>query len=187
MIDYGSAPKFGRTEGIKTALNMLNQRKPKNAIIVETGTTRGVIGGGLVGDGEATRAWAWYSNKYEGVVHTIDMNPKAIAECKRITENYKDNVVYHTGVANKVIEDLDITIDLLYLDSADDPKVGLGEYEAAASKLIESSIIFIDDTKHDGKGGFYGKGELVYNKLVLEGDWKIAYSQGYQIILIKND
>ena len=50
-IDWTDAPEFGRSTTLTPAIDALNMLKKGNVVIVETGTTRGKLGGGVVGDG----------------------------------------------------------------------------------------------------------------------------------------
>jgi hypothetical protein len=125
QIDWSDAPKFGRSKPLKYTLELLHFRRDRfdsAPLIVETGTTRGDLGGGLEGDGWATLVFSWYCKKYGGTVITIDIEEEAIENCKIITHEYKDNIIYHVGDSVSFLEGMkDKEINLLYLDSADDP------------------------------------------------------------------
>jgi len=186
-IPWVEAPPFGRTGGIKYALDLLHSRKPDKATIIETGTSRGPFGGGMVGDGEATPAFAWYSKKYNGTTHTIDTVEECLLECKKLVAlrvKGFDEVVYHHGMACDVIPSIEGDIDLLYLDSADDPQISLDEFNSAKDKFTPQTILFMDDMHHDGDG-YKGKGQIVHRMLVDSGEWEVVYDEGYQVIMVK--
>lgn len=168
-LDFSDAPEFGRREGIERALRLLHDRRSvEHVVIVETGTTRGDLGGGIKGDGWATLAWGWYCGKYGGIAHTIDINPVAIENCKRITAPFSDRIVYHLGESCPEIRKIAGHIDLLYLDSGDDPALTLLELDAAFDKLAPTAIVMIDDTRMGGEHA-RGKGELACERLRAEG------------------
>lgn len=186
-IPWVEAPAFGRTGGIKYALELLQVRKPEGATIIETGTSRGLFGGGIVGDGEATPAFAWYSKKYKGTIHTIDTEESCLMECKKLVAmrvQGPDEVVYHHGMGCDVIPSIEGEIDLLYLDSADDPQISLGEFNSAKDKFTPQTILFMDDMHHDGDG-YKGKGQIIHRMLIESGEWKVVYDEGYQVIMVK--
>lgn len=168
-LDFSDAPEFGRREGLERALGILHiNRGPNPVTIVETGTTRGKLGGGIRGDGWATLAWGWYCKKYGGRTYTIDRNPSAIDNCRKITVQFSECIEYRLGESCAEIAAIRWPIDLLYLDSGDDPALILRELEAAFGRLAPASVVTIDDTKIVGDH-FEGKGALAGKKLVEEG------------------
>jgi hypothetical protein len=183
MIDFSDAPQFGRVEGLQTALSLLNEIKPQDAFIVETGTTRGTLGGGVEGDGWATILFGWYSQKYNGKAWTIDIVEEAINQCKEITKDYSDVIDYHVGDSSKIIGTINQHIDLLYLDSANDPQITMNELMAAESHISDKTIIYMDDTslKQKRPGGVC-KGILAHKYLFDKG-WRIVMDNGDQIIM----
>ena len=127
---------------------------------------------------------------YNGFVHTIDTVKLHLSNCeklvaKRVGGQY---VTYHLGVASDVIPTIEGEIDLLYIDSSDDPQVALEEFNAAKGKFTPQTILFIDDM-HEVLGKFEGKGELVHKMLISSGDWKVAYYWlgGGQLIMVRAD
>jgi hypothetical protein len=187
LLDFSKAPCFGRVEGLKTALTMLHDIKSRGTVIVETGTTRGSLGGGVEGDGWATLLFGWYCKSYEGKITTIDIVPEAIEECKEITKDYSDVISYRVGNSVEIIaKDLNEPIDLLYLDSANDPQITLNELKAAESKISNQTIIYIDDTSLAKKRpGGVCKGILAHKYLFDKG-WRIVFDNGDQIIMKYN-
>jgi SAM-dependent methyltransferase/organic radical activating enzyme len=180
MIDWSEAPKFGRTYTIKYALDQLHSTGKKKPVIVETGTTRGSLGGGWKGDGWATVAFGWYATNYGGKVYTVDMEKEAIEECKVITEEYKDVITYVVGDSVKWLSKHKYTIDFLYLDSADDPNVAMAELQAAYPRLHKTSIILIDDTHNKMT---QGKGVIAGPWLVEQG-WTVLEDFGGSVLLL---
>ena len=173
VIDYQDAPRFGRTAGIKAALAHLHESVPAPVVIVETGTTRGDLGGGIEGDGWATLAWGWYCLKYGGVVHTIDNDGQAMANCREISRAFSSVLRHHLGDSVQILRGLEGRIDLLYLDSADDPQVIVAECVAAWRNLHDGSAVLIDDTGIEN-GRATGKGELAHQWLCGRG-WTLAF------------
>lgn len=167
--DFSDAPLFGREKGLKKSLEILHGLNKINIIIVETGTTRGVLGGGVKGDGWATLAWGWYCQKYGGKLVTIDYLNEAIENCKSITSKYAEHIDYVVNDSVEYLKGFSEKIDLLYLDSCDDPNHILNELKAVYGNLKDDSIILIDDT--DSKSG---KGKLSIEYLRNNG-WDLEF------------
>jgi hypothetical protein len=185
MINFDEAPLYGRTEGLKSALTRLGQKKCSN-FIVETGTTRGTLGGGPEADGWATPLFGWYCKKFGGEVWTIDIESEAIEQCKSLTQEFSSVTRYFVGESNKVINTIEKHIDLLYLDSANDPNICLQELLAAEKNISSNTIIYIDDTSiFKKRAGGVCKGVLAYDYLYKKG-WDITFDNGDQIILEKS-
>lgn len=185
MIDFSSAPLGGRIEGIKYALNLLNEQKSTNVFIIETGTTRGSLGGGSTADGWATPMFGWYCSKYGGQLWTVDLEKQAIEECKNITSQYAEHIKYFVDQSTNVLSQANNHIDLLYLDSGNSPDLALEELKAAEKNISKNTILYIDDTsvKKKRPGGVC-KGILVYNYLFKKG-WDVIFDNGDQIIMRK--
>jgi len=183
MLNWNDAPKFGRSESLKLVLETLHAFKKEGVIIVETGTTRGSLGGGIVGDGWATLAFGWFCKKYGGEVYTIDILEEAINECKTITASYAEVINYIVGDAAEFLKTFDKTIDLLYLDSADDPNVIQSELIAASNKMTMRSIVVIDDT-HENLT--VGKGTIAGNFLLSRG-WILFREMEGQVIFVRSN
>ena len=183
MIERNDAPEFGRTDSLKVALEILHTFRKGNVTIVETGTTRGALGGGVVGDGWATLAFGWYCKKYGGEVYTIDILKEAIDECMEITKQYKDVINYVVGDSAKFLSNFDKHIDLLYLDSADDPQIIHNELLSVYDRLTDDTLVLIDDT-HDelrrGKGTIAGK-------FLLDNLWFLILDSDGQVLFSKQD
>ncbi|MBL6991690.1 MAG: hypothetical protein ISR65_18055 [Bacteriovoracaceae bacterium] len=186
MIDFSDAPLYGRIEGLKLVLNKLEKVRPTNVFIIETGTTRGDLGGGPEGDGWATPLFGWYCKKNGGTTWTIDIEEEAISQCREITKEYADQITYFVGDSSEIIQKANVHVDLLYLDSANDPLIALNELKAAEKNITDKTIIYIDDTSMKTKrvGGIC-KGVLVFNYLFQKG-WDVTFDNGHQIIMEKS-
>ncbi len=180
-IVWREAPEFGRTESLKDAIDLLHSFGKESVTIVETGTTRGSLGGGVVGDGWATLAFGWYCKRHGGEVYTIDILEEAIDECKKITEPYKDVINYIVGDSVEFLSSFDKEVDLLYLDSSDDPQLIYKELRSILDKLTDTSLILIDDT-HDGLRR--GKG-VIAGKFLLENMWFLIQDHGGQALFAR--
>lgn len=178
-IDWADAPEFGRSATLMPAIDALDMIKSSDVVIVETGTTRGKLGGGVVGDGWATVAFGWYCRKYGGEVYTVDILEEAIEECKKITEEYEDVINYIVGDSVEFLQSFEGVIDFLYLDSSDNPQIILNELLVAYDKLSSAAIIVIDDT-HDSMS--VGKGVLACKHL-LENGWRVLLDKEGQVVL----
>lgn len=146
----------GRGTSLFRTINIVNDLfKGKPINILETGTTRGILGGGPVGDGWATILWGWYAKQTGSTVYTIDMNSECLEECKRLTKEFKDNIKYIHGVSTKELTLIEEEIHLLYLDSGNDPELMYKEFLLAEKNLVKNSLILLDDVGIDidtGKG-----------------------------------
>ena len=183
MIDWTDAPQFGRVGTLMTALETLHKFRKDDVVIVETGTTRGDLGGGVVGDGWATLVFGWYCQKYGGKVYTIDMSEEAINECKRITEPYKDVINYVVSDSETFLKTFSEKVDLLYLDSSDDPNIIQKELLAIYDKLIVTSVVVVDDTHNNYTAG---KGSIAGKYLSTNG-WSLLKDVEGQIVFIKTN
>ncbi len=190
MIDFTKAPVHGRVEGIKRALLMLDQVKGQSnsegVFIIETGTTRGELGGGPESDGWATPLFGWYASINGGKVWTVDIEEAAINQCKEITKDFSSHIEYFVGDSSEILAKADRPIDLLYLDSANDPVIALNELKACEKNISDQTIIYIDDTSlYKKRPGGVCKGVLVYQYLYEKG-WDLVFDNGDQIILTKS-
>lgn len=166
------------------AFDLMRQRDVRT--IVETGTARGGESN-CIGDGGSTLIWAEWAGHFGAVVHSVDIDPKAVSESKAASAASQDHVHVFCGDSVPFLENFNKPIDLLYLDSCDfdidDPfpsqQHHLNEIQAAYPMLHSNSVVMIDDC--DLPHG--GKGKLVIDYL-LERNWKKVFSS-YQVILIK--
>src|SRR6266852_4177820 len=94
-MNWEEAPEFGRRETLLRALRHLYQLYPRHACIVETGTLRNDAA--REGDGWSTVAWGWYCAQTGGKAVTVDINPDALAVCRRLTAPYAAALEYVEG------------------------------------------------------------------------------------------
>jgi len=162
------------------ALRLLGESGGKT--IVETGTIRMVDDWGA---GYSTFIFGKYCSLTGAELHTIDIDPRALAVCKAATKEFAAHIRYVEGDSVGVLEDFGGTIDLLYLDSLDFPifegvpsvweseevrlsqEHNLNEMKAAYGKLSPKAAVLIDDN-HFPLGG---KTEMSKAFLLGEG-WK---------------
>ena len=167
---------IGRGDSFKNALTEFHKRKIENPLFVEIGTTRGGMGGGPDGDGWATNAWGWYVDKYGGHLHTVDLDPSRIEQCKAVTNKFKESIGYHVMTGVEFIESLPHgkLIDFLYLDGSDDPQGMVDEFQAAidGGHLGLRSLILLDDIPEECLKA--GKGAKVIPMIQDEG-YEILY------------
>ena len=151
------------------ALMLAVARNAKN--IVETGTLR--TAGNWLGDGQSTRLFAEFAERYDCKLWTCDLDPAAIGQARDATSEYASRIEYVVSDSVPFLRNFAEPIDLLYLDSMDfydtnpDPpqEHALQEGQAALHALHTQSIVLIDDctVKYGGKGGkvvpfFLGQG-----------------------------
>lgn len=162
---------IGRGDSFKNALTEFHRREIKDPVFVEIGTTRGANGGGPMGDGWATNAWAWYVDKYGGHLHTVDLDPSCIEQCKNITIPFVESIDYHIMTGVEFIESFPQgkLIDFLYLDGSDDPQEMVDEFQAAidGGHLGLRSLILLDDIPPEYLKA--GKGSQVIPMILDEG------------------
>ncbi len=86
-----------------------------------------------------------------GVLHTIDINEELAEIQKKYfrKSSYESQIVAHTGDALKILPDLDITFDLVFIDAQ---KTSYDAYfETAIAKTKSGSIIISDNVLWSGK------------------------------------
>jgi hypothetical protein len=162
----------GRGESLFNALWYVNGTYDESDInIVETGTTRGNLGGGPLGDGWSTILWAWYVTTHGGNVFTIDKDQRCLDECFRLTKEFT-NVHYINSNSINYLSKFNDTIHLLYLDSADDPLNMYTEFTTAEPKLDKEAYILLDDV---GPNFIRGKGQILGPNLLAHKDFELVY------------
>src|SRR6185295_113261 len=150
----------------ETTLREVVDRLPRGRLVaVETGTLRDPAPEARIGDGWSTYAIAQClaeRGEAGSKLYSIDIDPGCIDISKRtVSPELHPWVSWICGDAVEAIRTLPVpTIDLLYLDSSDDPKQILAEFEVAQTNLAPHSIVVVDDTGpyHAGPDG---KGTLV--------------------------
>lgn len=176
----------GRGSSLFKTLQYAHETFGGTITIIETGTTRGVLGGGFRGDGWATLLWAWYADLHDSFVHTIDIDQKCLDECKRLTEENK-NIEYVCMDALKFLKDFDKPVHLVYLDSAQNPNVMLEEFLAIEKRIVDNGYILLDDAgvgfkPRENKKVKSGKCDILGPYLLEHPDFKLIYHDtGYEV------
>lgn len=146
----------GRYPTFRIALNLLYQM-PRH-FIVETGST---CREDDYGAGNSTYIFGDFVERYGGKVVTIDNNPEVIASCKEVTAMFSDQIEYICKDSLEVLKDIQVPIDLLYLDSLDVPdgedahecqEQNLQELKLAEHALHRGSVVLLDDNNHVNGG-----------------------------------
>lgn len=178
-----------RRNSFRLAMQLMEERKAK--ILVETGVARKGLQNTKY-DGASTIVFGLWAQKHQAKVFSVDIDAGAVEEARKEVVNHSLESVVDLNVSDSVafLNQLNESVDFLYLDSYDYPKRDpegqkasqehhLKEIKAIESRLHEKSIILIDDCGLPGGG----KGKLVIAYLQNK-DWKIIY-KGYQIMLSK--
>jgi hypothetical protein len=175
-------------------------------IVVELGTTRSFVHGGLVGcNSDDTRYWTpgnpenwdWGAGGFtrmaaeclghlNPVIHTIDLARSHIERCKVITNDFKNIIQYHVCSSIDFLQNCPFKIDLLYLDTGDmtpiEPTAQLQYAEAMViverDLLADNGIILIDDVRNQTPKQFGEKSDLGKSK------YSIPYllNHGYELV-----
>jgi len=168
-------------DSFKAALNLLHQRVPEDANIVETGTQRVIDDPG----GCSTLLFAAYCNRYGGQLTTVDNDPQHMVVAKIATAAYALSIKYAVQDSVEFLRAYPGRIDLLYLDSFDCSPVGdssaaqvhqVEEFRAAKHALGRDSILLMDDNNFPSGG----KTRLLKMQLPNEG-WECIIDMGQSL------
>jgi predicted O-methyltransferase YrrM len=137
-----------RTPSLRLMVDLLDELRPK--VLVETGCQHSAL---LDAHGLSTTIFAHLARRYDGMLHTVDIDEGNMERCRTLTTEYRDRIVYVVGDSVKFLQGFSPAIDFLYLDSFDfargreeaSRKHQLLEIEAAWPKLRKGSIILLDD------------------------------------------
>lgn len=162
--------------------------------IVETGTLRTLDN--WEGDGQSTILFDnWTAWQKGGRVVSIDLDGEACALARRLTSSRV--AVFHGGSVQNLedVAALGDPVDLLYLDSGNDPALILSEFEAALPALRPGSIVLVDDSpiggvadyslRTDFVGKIEGKGRLLAARLAgapFAALWFCGYQVAWRIV-----
>lgn len=180
---------FGkRRDTLRETLRLLEQRDAKT--LLETGVARHGLKK-CKGDGASTIVFAVWSKTNNATLHSVDIDPDAIATAQQTLEQMglRDVVSLHTSDSIAYLKSFQQPVDLLYLDSYDYHKTDtsiqqasqkhhLEEFHAIEDRLHDDSVVLIDDC--DMPAG--GKGKLVIEYMLNKG-WQI-YLYNYQALLV---
>ncbi|HLK59011.1 MAG TPA: glycosyltransferase, partial [Chthonomonadaceae bacterium] len=196
--DWDQAPQFGRRDTLLPALRRLHQLCEEPSCIVEIGSARDERPEACLGDGWSTRAWGWFALQTGGRAYTVDIEPEAIAACKRLTAEFAEAITYTTSDSLEFLRTWSLaergTIDLLYLDSLDyidtlrSEHRHLKEAAAALPSLSPRCLVLLDDTypsgqlPSEGDADLTGKGALVA-PFLLEQGFRLEWVAGGEALL----
>jgi hypothetical protein len=160
--DQRYAPVLGkRMRSFRRMFEILEQKNPKDYLILETGCAR--WRGAWEGDGQSTLLWDLFVNTHSGRVISVDIDGTA---CRMAQSQVSARTVVHCSdsVAFLARQTFDRPVDLLYLDSFDldlqNPHRSslhhLMELTAAMPLLHKGTLVVVDDNLHNGPGkGMY--------------------------------
>lgn len=177
-------------------------------IIVELGTSRSFVHGGLVGCNsddkkywtpDQPQNWDWGAGGFTRMaaeslyhlnptIHTVDLIGAHIERCKHITSDFAHIIQYHIASSLDYLQSLESeTIDLLYLDTGDmTPIEPTAQLQLAEAKIIvernllsKNGILLIDDVRNQTPKKFGEECELGKSK------YSIPYllANGFEIIV----
>jgi hypothetical protein len=190
--NWNAAPTFGRRSTILRSLATLHSNRPEGgAVLVETGTLRDENPAACSGDGWSTVAWGWFAQETHGHAWTVDLNPDAIAACRRLTEPWADSITYVAQDSHAFLAEWDLEndgrIDLAYLDSLDyfdhaaSEAHALREAQLMLPLLAENGLVLFDDSS-GGEEGWHGKGKQAIPWLISQG-MTVLFAEEGQVLL----
>lgn len=175
-------------------------------IVVELGTTRSFVHGGLVGCNsddtkywtpEQPKNWDWGAGGFtrmaaeclqhlNPVIHTVDLARSHIERCKVMTSDYASILQYHVCSSLDFLKTCQFKIDLLYLDTGDmwpiDPTAELQLEEAKIiverDLLADGGIILIDDVRNQTPKQFGEASDLGKSKYAIP----YLLAHGYELV-----
>jgi hypothetical protein len=150
--------------------------KNNGKIIVELGTTRSFVHGGLPGCNSDNPAywtpnnpanWDWGAGCFtrmageclqhtNPIIHTVDLAWQHIERCKIVTKDFAHLISYHVNSSEQFLRSIPYKVDLLYLDTGDmtpiEPTAQLQLREAQIiverDLIAPNGIILIDDVRN---------------------------------------
>ena len=167
---------LSRYETFKAAFSDFVDRKGK--VVVELGTSRSFVHGGLAGCNsddpafwtpDSPENWDWGAGFFTRMaaislqhvhpqIYTVDVNPFHIQRCQIMTEEFKDFISYCVSSSEDFLQRCQFPegIDLLYLDTGDmtplEPTalLQLSEVKIIVERdlIAKRGLILIDDVKN---------------------------------------
>ena len=199
-----STPPQARDVTFKKAFDLFTENNGK--VVVELGTTRSFVHGGLPGcNSDDVRFWTpnnpknwdWGAGCFTRVAaeclaplnpifHTIDLAQQHINRCKVITAPFAHFVQYHVCSSLTYLADTTEKIDLLYMDTGDmTPIEPTAQLQLEEAKLVVSrnliaprGLILIDDVRNQTPKKFGEESDLGKAKYALP----YLLEHGFEII-----
>lgn len=180
-------------------------RRGKGRVIVELGTSRSFVPGGVEGcmindpkywQGEAPATWDWGSGLFtrmcahhlrdrRPVIHSVDISSDAIEISRVICEPYLHLIEYHQERSEDFLARFDGQIDLLYMD-AGEANEGAEQMHLREAQIVvdrdlvpPGGLILVDDV--DMPEGYESKGKFSIPYLRDQGYELVE--EGYQVLL----
>ena len=204
-FNYFSKYPKSRYYSFKFAFEYFEQINGK--IIVELGTTRSFVHGGLIGcNSNDTRYWTpnnpenwdWGAGAFTLMageclshmnpkIYTVDLASDHIQRCRLMTQEFK-NITHVISDSRDFIRTLPAkSVDLLYLDTGDmTPIEPTAQLQLSEAQLIverdiisDNGIIVIDDVRNPTPKKFGEKSDLGKSKYALE----FFLSRGFEILI----
>lgn len=142
-----------REQGFRYLIKELSSRD--NPLILETGSSRvpdsrwGTFENNFKDDGMSTLIWDAFIQSHGGELHSVDIDPDNITYTKQyvsdMTTLYCMDSLNFLWTKRVELDEQDLYVDLLYLDSLHDPVYHLKELCAIIPRLTSDSIVAVDD------------------------------------------
>ena len=134
--------------------------RPRARAFVEIGCLRELVESST--DGWSTIYLADEAKIRDGLLHSVDLNPRNIEVARQVVMNrgLSSVVRFHERAGADWLKEFAGPIDFLYLDGSDDAEVNLQEFKAAERKLSPRAVVCVDDC-HNYLGRQLGKGDKV--------------------------
>ena len=141
-----------RMTGFKVIIDHLKTKN--NPIILETGMSRvpntswGTFLNNFKDDGMSTLIWDQFVTEYFGEIHSVDIDPMNIEYTKQFVNNanlYCMDSVEFLWIKKSELEKQQKYVDLLYLDSLDDPVHHLKELCTIMPRITKGTLVVVDD------------------------------------------
>lgn len=181
-------------------------------VIVELGTTRSFVHGGLPGccsddtrywTPENPERWDWGAGGFtrmaalclahcNPIIHTIDLDGGAIRRCQLITKDFKNIIKYHVCTSQYFLSQCaPESIDLLYMDTGgidlETARLHLEEAKIIVARGVvkKGGIILIDDVKNFIPGDASNLGKAKFSIPFLLEHGFVIIADEYQVIMLR--